>query len=122
MKLFRRGYEMTLNRVHDTITVREGSERLTLTVNGDAMRMVAGLNKAQAKMKGVTEETPDEDVKEVAEYFAAVIFGKEQAAKLMAFYAEDPGCVITVCGRYFSERLAGKITEAQKKIKNVEAV
>ena len=122
MKLFRRGYEMTLNRVHDTITVREGTERLTLTVNGDAMRMVAGLNKAQAKMKGVTEETPDEEVKEVAEYFAAVIFGKEQAAKLMAFYAEDPGCVITVCGRYFSERLAGKITEAQKRMKNAEAV
>jgi hypothetical protein len=122
MKLFRHGYEMTLNRVHDTITVREGSERLTLTVNGDAMRMVAGLNKAQAKMKGVTEATPDEEVKEVAEYFAAVIFGKEQAAKLMAFYAEDPGCVITVCGRYFSERLAGKITEAQKRMKNAEAV
>ena len=122
MKLFRRGYEMTLNRVHDTITVREGSERLTLTVNGDAMRMVAGLNKAQAKMKGVTEETPDEEVKEVAEYFAAVIFGKEQAGKLMAFYAEDPGCVITVCGRYFSERLAGKITAAQKRMKNAEAV
>ena len=114
MKLFRRGYEMTLNRVHDTITVREGTERLTLTVNGDAMRMVAGLNKAQAKMKGVTEATPDEEVKEVAEYFAAVIFGKEQAAKLMAFYAEDPGCVITVCGRYFGERLAGKATQGSQ--------
>lgn len=118
MKFFRRGYEMTLNRVHDTITIREGAERLTLTVNGDAMRIVAGLNKAQAKMKGVTEETPDDEVKEVAEYFAAVIFGTEQAAKLMAFYADDPGCVITVCGRYFNERLAGIITEAQKKMKN----
>lgn len=122
MKFFRRGYEMTLNRVHDTINIREGAERLTLTVNGDAMRMVAGLNKAQAKMKGVTEASPDEEVKEVAEYFAAVIFGTEQAAKLMAFYADDPGCVITVCGRYFNERLAGKITEAQKRMKNAEAV
>ena len=120
--LFRKGYSVTLNMVHDNITIREGDETLKLCVNGDAMRMVAGLNKAQAKMKGVTEETPDEDVKEVAEYFAAVIFGKEQAAKLMAFYAEDPGCVITVCGRYFSERLAGKITEAQKRMKNAEAV
>lgn len=122
MKLFRRGYEMTLNRVHDTITVREADEKITLTVNGDAMRMVAGLNKAQAKMKGITDETPDEEVKEVAEYFAAVIFGKEQAAKLMAFYADDPGCVITVCGRYFSERLADKITEAQKRMKGAETV
>ena len=122
MKLFRRGSEMTLNRVHDTITVREADEKITLTVNGDAMRMVAGLNKAQAKMKGITDETSDEEVKEVAEYFAAVIFGKEQAAKLMAFYADDPGCVITVCGRYFSERLADKITEAQKRMKGAETV
>lgn len=118
MKLFRRVYEMTLNRVHDTVTVREGDEKITLTVNGDAVRMVAGLNKAQARMKGVTEETPDDEVKAVAEYFAAVIFGKEQAAKLMEFYAEDPGCVITVCGRYFNERLAGIITKAQKRMKN----
>ena len=45
MKLFKRhGYELTLNRVHDTIVIREGDETLTLTVNGDAMRMVAGLN------------------------------------------------------------------------------
>lgn len=122
MKLFRRGYEMTLNRVHDTVAVREGDEKITLTVNGDAMRMVAGLTKAQAKMKSITDETPDEVVKETAEYFAAVIFGKEQAAKLMAFYADDPGCVITVCGRYFSERLADKITEAQKRMKGAETV
>ena len=55
-------------------------------------------------------------MKEIAEYFAAVIFGKEQAAQLMAFYADDPGCVITVCGRYFKERLAGKINKAQRKL------
>lgn len=117
MKLFRRGYELTLNRVHDTITIREGDEKLTLAVNGDAMRMVAGLTKAQAKMNELTQDTPDETVKETAKYFAAVIFGTEQAEKLMAFYADDPGCVISVCGQYFKDRLAGKITEAQKKIK-----
>ena len=118
MKLFkRRGYEMTLNRVHDTIVIREDDEKLTLTVNGDAMRMVAGLTKAQERMKALTEDTPDEEVKAVAEYFAAVIFGREQASKLMAFYADDPGCVISVCGKYFKERLAEKITKAQKRMK-----
>lgn len=118
MKLFRRGYEMTLNRVHDTVTVREGDEKITLTVNGDALRMVAGLNKAQVKMKELTDDSPDDAVKSVAEYFAAVIFGKEQAGRLMAFYAEDPGCVITVCGQYFKDRLAGKIAATQKHMKN----
>lgn len=122
MKLFRRGYEITLHRVHDTVTIREGDERLTLTVNGDAMRMVAGLNKAQAKMHSINENSTDEEVRSCAEYFAAVLFGKEQADKLMAFYADDPGCVITVCGRYFKERLADKIADAQKKLKDAEIV
>jgi hypothetical protein len=117
MKLFRKDYEMTLNRVHDTIVIREGDEKLILMVNGDAMRMVAGLNRAQAKMKEITEESTEEEVKEVAEYFATVIFGQEQAGQLMAFYADDPGCVINVCGQYFKERLAGKIAAVQKKIK-----
>ena len=123
MGLFRRkGYEMTLNRVHDTITIREGDERLTLTVNGDAMRMVAGLNKAQSRLQSITEETPDEEVREVAEYFAAVIFGTDQAKQIMAFYADDPGCVITVCGQYFKDRLAGKISAVQKRVNNGAAV
>ena len=117
MKLFREGYELTLNRVHDTISIKEGSEALTLTVNGDAMRMVAGLNKAQKKMLELKDDTPDADVKECAEYFASVIFGPEQATKLMAFYADDPGCVISVCGQYFTERLANKIAAVQKKAK-----
>lgn len=115
--MFGKRYEVTLNRVHDVITIKEGSEKLTLTVNGDSMRMVAGLNKAQKKMLELKDDTSDEQVKECAEYFAAVIFGKEQAAQLMAFYADDPGCVISVCGQYFKERLADRIAKVQKKIK-----
>lgn len=115
--LFKRGYELTLNRVHDSIVVKEGEEKLTLVVNGDAMRMVAGLNKAQKQMKDLKDDSSDEDVKKCAEYFASVIFGQEQAGKLMAFYADDPGCVITVCGQYFKDRLAGKIAAIQKKMK-----
>ena len=114
---FKRNYEVTLNRVFDTIVIKEGNETLKLTVNGDAMRMVAGLNKAQEKMKGITDESTDAEVRECAEYFAAVLFGKEQADKLMQFYADDPGCVITICGKCFKERIAGRITDIQKKMK-----
>ena len=120
MALFRKGYEVTLNRVHDTVVVREGADKLTLTVNGDAMRLVAGLNKAQAKMKAITDDSTDDEVREAARYFATVLFGADQAGRLMDFYADDPGCVITVCGKYFRERLAGKIAEKQKKLKNAE--
>ena len=117
MKLFRKGYEMTLNRVHDTVTIKEGDERLTLSVNGDAMHMIAGMNKANQKLQALTDDSKDEEVLEAAEYFAAVIFGREQAAQLMAFYANDPGCVISVCGQYFKERLVDKIVKVQKKAK-----
>lgn len=117
MKLFRKGYELSLNRVHDTVSIREDTETLRLTVNGDAQRMVAGLNRAQKKMKEITEETTDEQVMQTAQYFAAVIFGNEQAEKLLAFYANDPVCVIDVCGKYFKERLADKIAAVQKKMK-----
>ena len=115
--LFRKGYSVTLNRVHDNITIREGDETLKLCVNGDAMRMVAGLNKAQQKMLELSDDAQDAQVKDCAEYFAAVIFGKDGAEKLMAFYADDPACVISVCGQYFKERLAGKIAKVQKKMK-----
>ena len=54
---------------------------------------------------------------QTAQYFAAVIFGNEQAEKLLAFYANDPVCVIDVCGKYFKERLADKIAAVQKKMK-----
>ncbi len=117
MRLFRRNYTMTLNRVHDTIAIKEGSETLKLTVNGDAMRMVAGLEKARQNMQTITEDTDPEKIKEIAEHFATVIFGPEQAARLMEFYANDAPCVVSVCGQYFKARLADKIAEVQKKAK-----
>ena len=115
--MFGKGYRMTLNRVHDKVTVKEGGERLTLTVDGDAMRMVAGLNKAQEKMPALTDASTDEEVLDAARFFASVIFGREQATHLMNFYANDPGCVISVCGQYFRQRLGNLIAKAQRKMK-----
>lgn len=115
--MFKKKNEITLNRVHDTINIREGSDVLKLTVNGDPMRIVAGLNRAQEKLKDITDETTVETVKETAVFLASVIFGQEQAGKLMEFYADDPACVISVCGQYFRERLADKISAVQKKLK-----
>lgn len=118
--MFKRGYEMTLNRVHDTVKIKENDETLVLVVNADPMRLVAGLNKAQQKLNalvnGEAEPTPAE-MQEAAEFFAAVIFGTEQAKKLMQFYAGDAACVINICGTYFRERLGGKITKVQKRMK-----
>ena len=110
---------MTLNRVHDVLTVREGNEKLTLTVDGDSMRIVAGLTNAQTKLNEITaKENPAEsEVREAVEMFSTVIFGKEQTEQLFAFYNNDPGCVVSICGQYFKNRLADKIAKVQRRLK-----
>ena len=109
--------EITLNRVHDTVRVREGSERLTLRVDGDAMRMVAGLNAAQKRLQALTEGASEDEINSAALYFAGVMFGDDQARALMEFYRGDAACVVNVCGKYFSGRLARLIEQAQKRQK-----
>ena len=117
MRLFRKGYELTLNRVQDTVTFKEGNEKLTLHVSGDSFRMVAGINKVNTKLKAFNDDTKDEEYIDTARLFASVIFGSEQAEKLFTFYANDPGCIIAACGNYFKERLAVLIAKQQKKLK-----
>ena len=120
MKLFRTGFDISLNRVHDTVRINENGETLPLTVSADPLRIVAGLNKAQAKLNDLVNKKPEPteaEMREAAEYFATVIFGKEQAEMLMAFYNDDAACVINVCGTYFKERLGNKISRMQKRMK-----
>ena len=112
--LFRKN-EITLNRVHDTVCIREGDERLPLKVDADPGRIIAGLSVAGKLMKELTKDSTDEQRHEAIMYYARSIFGPEQAEKLLDFYHGDIGCVVNVCGKYFTERLAKKITKAQKK-------
>lgn len=118
-KLFRRN-EITLNRIHHTVTINENGEKLKLVINADPLRLVAGLTKAQKKLTETVngeKEPSEEEIKEAAEYFSAVIFGHEQTVKLFDFYAGDSACVINVCGQIFRNQLAQKITKAQKRMK-----
>lgn len=110
-------FHITLNRIHDKIRITEGDEALTLAVEGDAMRMVAGLSQAQKQLQSLNNNSTEDEANGAALYFAAVIFGKEQAEKLLEFYRGDAGCVINVCGKYFEQRLGKLITKAQKKTK-----
>lgn len=116
---FRKDYEISLNRVHDTVRISENGEILTLTVNADPMRLVAALSKAQkALTESVNKDDPDDgEILNAAELFATAIFGPEQAKKLFEFYTGDSSCVINVCGQYFRDRLGKKIADQQKKMK-----
>jgi hypothetical protein len=108
-------YKISLNRIHDKVQITEGEESLLLTVEGDAARMVAALTEAQKALKALNNDSTDGEKQQAALTFAQSIFGNAQAAKLVEFYRGDALCVIDVCGRYFSERLAKLISKAQKK-------
>lgn len=110
-------FNISLNRVHDSVRISEGEERLTLHVDGDAMRMVAALTEAQRTLKGLTEDSTEKDRVDAAMAFAIAIFGPAQAQKLSDFYRNNPACVISVCGKYFSQRLVRLIEKAQKRAK-----
>lgn len=110
-------YTLSLGRIYDRVIIREGGERLTLYVNEDPNRMVLGIGQAQKRLSAINDETTPEELKDSALYFAGVIFGAEQARKLLEYYHDDPGCVVTVCAKYFTDRLRDKITRAQKKRK-----
>lgn len=113
--MFKRNHEISLHRVHDTVTFRECDDKLTLRVYGDANRMTAGLLHVRRKMKDLTEESPLEEQLDAAREMATVIFGEEQADKLMEFYHNDPPGVLNVCLQYFQQRLTKKLVKAQKR-------
>jgi hypothetical protein len=110
-------FHMSLNRIHDTVRITEGTDTLTLKVNGDPRRIVAGLTEAQKMLSAINDDSAPEDVIKAGEYFADVIFGEEQRKQLFDFYHGDAGCVINICGQYFSEQLKKLIIKAQKKSK-----
>ena len=110
-------HDVSLNRIHATIRIHEGDDALTLKVNADPMRMVAGLNTVQARLKSLGVDSPQDEINGAAFAFAETLFGTEQAKALTEFYHNDAGCVINVCGKCFSEHLARLIARAQKKAK-----
>lgn len=107
-------YKLTLNRVYDKVRIIENDQKLILTVNTDAMRLVAGLMEVQKDMAKYGEMDEQQKM-DIARRFAGVIFGDEQTKQLEDFYHGDAGCIVSVCGKYFSERLNKRIIKAQKK-------
>lgn len=99
--------------VTDKVVFRNVDKTLALTVRADAGRLVAGLKKANAAIADLNEESSECQQWNAAREFATVVFGEEQAQKLIDFY-DEPLTVISVCGMYFQKRLAKKITKAQK--------
>lgn len=109
--------EISLNRIHDTVTFRECDDRLTLKVYADPMRVTAGLLRVRRQMQNITEESPMDEQIAAAREMAVVLFGEDQAAQLMEFYHNDPPGVLNVCLQYFHQRLSKRLVKAQKREK-----
>ncbi|MBO5968195.1 MAG: hypothetical protein J6S14_06825 [Clostridia bacterium] len=112
--LFRKS-EINPYSVSDKVRFRNIDKVIELNVRADASILVVNLMKANKRISTLSETSPDDEQRESALMFAGAVFGQEQAEKLMQFYDEEPLAVINACGIYFRERLAKKITKAQKK-------
>ena len=100
--------------VSDKVTFRNVGKTLTLTVRADASSLVVALKRANDKLTGMTDDTPDKERADAARALASAIFGQEQGDSLCRFYG-DPVAVVAACGLYFKDRLSKLITKAQKR-------
>ena len=112
--MFFRRFEINPYPVQDKIVFRNGDETLELAVKSDGGEIIRKIQKANVRLSGVNDKSSEEEKQSVSFALASSIFGDDQARKLCSFY-DDPVTVVTVCGRYFKERLSKKIAKAQKK-------
>lgn len=115
LRLFGRDV-LSLGRVHGTLVIKEGFDKITLYVDADPMRLTAGLVQANREIQKWSDKATPKQRKEMALDFASVMFGREQAQKLMDFYHGDATCVVSVCAQYFSGTLSRLINKAQRRI------
>lgn len=116
--MFRWRNEISLNRVHDLFTVKEGNEQIQLRVDSDPHSLVIKIRNANELIISANgQKASDEDRIHAARMFAEAMFGTEQTDRLAALYNGDYACVMAICGKYFEQRLCRKIVKAQKKIK-----
>ena len=111
-------FSLTLNRVRDKITVKEGDETIEMSVDSDARVIIVKIRKAQELLTQATKaEATEEERAAAAVEFSRAIFGPDQTDKLYQFYNWDYSCLLTICGMYFEKRLRKKIAKAQKRIR-----
>ena len=116
-RLFKKPFDITLNRVHEAMRISEGGEAKTFYVDADATRLAVALKQAGANLQKMNKDTTEDEARGAALAFAAAIFGDDQASELMAFYRDDPTCVINVCGQFFRGCLMRAIEKAQRHVK-----
>jgi len=107
----------SLGRIHCTVPVKEGDELLRLRVDADPNLLVTRISEAVKMMQALPAEHTPEQARDVALYFATVLFGKEQAGKLLDLYNGSAESVLYMCSIIVEKDLAQRISKAQKRAK-----
>lgn len=113
--LFR--HKFSLGNIRDHVVFEEGGDRLELTVDESPARLVSGMVRVRDKMEELDKDATEEKANAAAMEFAVVIFGAEQANKILKFYGGNAISVLRICEQYFTKRLRAIIVRKQKKIK-----
>lgn len=101
--------------ISDKVTFRNVDRSIALVVRADGGTIVRNLKKAQERLAAETEKSTEAERLETARFFAAAMFGDEQAKKIVDLYDSDPLAITSVCGDYFNARLSKIITKVQIK-------
>ena len=107
--------EFTPYPVSDKVTFRNVDRVLQLTVKADGGQIVRKLKQAQERLAAENEHSTEEERLETARFFAASMFGDDQAQKIVDLFDGDPLAIVSVCGDYFGARLSKIITKVQIK-------
>ena len=102
---FRKPYKISLHLVNDYPTFQNGDKVITMHVQGKAQGFIFALMFANGFMKSVSKESTEQKVKNAAMLYAAAIFGKEQAEKLMDLCDGETAGLVQACNKYFNKRL-----------------
>lgn len=106
---------LTLNHVHDRITVKEGNERITLLIDADVTDLARKCKTALSVIERAREDPEARAGAGLA--LSKAIFGEAQTRRLLDFYGGNEVAVLEISVKAFTMRLASQIEKAQRKAK-----
>ena len=105
--------EINTNRIHETVRLIAGNDRLELEINLDPMAFMGQMADIVEALRTVNEKD-DNAIRELARDYAEVMLGKPQAIDFMAFYGGDGKPALMALSKIFNEAVNPKLTAAQE--------
>lgn len=105
--------EINTNRIHETVRLIAGNDKLLLEINLDPMATMGGVSDIMDKLNA-TKADDEDGIRKLAEDFAVLLFGKAQATEYMHFYGGEGVAALNAITKVFVEAIQPKLTAAQE--------